>query len=133
MSAISHPDGEGYAVLQSDGLIRTFGDAQVPVGYSPSPPVMVPAVGIATTPHGTGNWVVDADGHVLAFGGAVLQGSAGGIARPGSVVSVAASMRARYWLASSDGGIFSYGTAQFAGSLGARHLNQPIVNIVSVP
>ena len=91
-SAISGtPDGEGYTVLQSDGLIRTFGDAQVPVSYPPSPPVMVPAVGLATTPHGTGNWVVDANGHVLAFGGAALQGSADGIAQPGSVVSVAAS------------------------------------------
>ena len=132
-SAISGtPDGTSYLVALSDGDVVRFTGAQFLGATGPAlGPPKPPIVAIASTPHATGYWLVDADGGTFAFGNARPLASAVGIAHTGTVVGAAASDAHGYWLATSEGGVFSYGAARFAGSLGARHLNQPIVGIAA--
>ena len=135
-SAISGtPDGQGYLVVGSNGWVNAIGHAQlqVPPPLSAPEPATPSRVGIATNPHGSGYWIVDADGHTYNYGSAGFHGFDAPTPRPGSVVGTATSDAQGYWIALNDGSVYSYGHAHFEGSLGGHHLNQPIVGIVAVP
>jgi hypothetical protein len=93
-----------------------------------------PIVGIASTPGGTGYWLVAADGGVFSFGDAQFYGSLPSIGvQPNEpVAGIAATPDGKgYWLMAADGGVFSFGDAQFYGSMAGRHLNAPMVGITA--
>jgi hypothetical protein len=89
-------------------------------------------VGIATTPSGSGHWLVDATGQIATDGDATAFGSLAGRALNQPIVGIAATPSGKgYWLVARDGGIFSFGDAAFHGSTGTIRLNQPIVGLAS--
>ncbi|HET9732718.1 MAG TPA: matrixin family metalloprotease [Acidimicrobiales bacterium] len=96
-----------------------------------NPSLAGPVVGMAAA--AVGAWVVDADGDVVAVGGAPDLGSAPGpLSQP--VVGIAATPDGRgYWLVARDGGVFSFGDAGFFGSAGGLHLAAPIVGMAATP
>src|SRR5438067_1589303 len=85
-----------------------------------------PVVALASTPSGSGHWMVDADGRVMTEGDARVFGSPPGRALPRPVVAMAATPSgAGYWLVSRDGTVIARGDAAFRGSA-PRRLTQPI-------
>jgi Fibronectin type III domain/Putative Ig domain len=89
---------------------------------------------IAATPDGKGYWVVGQNGTVMAFGDAVLYGSAVGMDLNGPIVGIVATPDGGgYWLVGSDGGVFAFGDAAFYGSAAHMRLNQPVLGMVSTP
>ena len=106
----------------------------VPALASPSEAdVRSPVVGMASTPSGGGQWTVQANGTVRAYGAATALGS---VRRPLNrpITGMAPTPSGRgYWLVAEDGGIFSFGDAVFHGSTGAMRLNQPITGMASTP
>jgi hypothetical protein len=89
---------------------------------------------IAATPDGKGYWVVGQNGTVMAFGDAVLYGSAVHLDLNGPIVGIAATPDGKgYWLVASDGGVFAFGDASFYGSAAQLRLNQPVLGMVSTP
>ena len=93
-----------------------------------------PVVGMASTPDGSGYWMVGSDGGVFAFGDAGFQGSTGALRLNAPVVGMASTDDGNgYWLVGRDGGIFTYGDAGFFGSAGALRLNAPVVGMAATP
>jgi titin len=89
---------------------------------------------IAATPDGKGYWVVGENGTVMAFGDAVLYGSAVHMDLNGPIVGIDATPDGKgYWLVASDGGVFAFGDAGFYGSAAQLRLNQPVLGMVSTP
>jgi hypothetical protein len=89
---------------------------------------------IAATPDGKGYWVVGQNGTVMAFGDAVLYGSAVHMDLNGPVVGIAATPDGKgYWLVASDGGVFAFGDAGFYGSATTLKLNEPLTGIQATP
>ncbi|MGA2304552.1 MAG: fibronectin type III domain-containing protein [Acidimicrobiales bacterium] len=89
---------------------------------------------IAATPDGKGYWVVGQNGTVMAFGDAVLYGSAVHMDLNGPIVGISATPDGKgYWLVASDGGVFAFGDAGFYGSAAQMRLNQPVLGMVSTP
>ncbi len=87
---------------------------------------------VASTPDGTGYWVLDSNGDVTPYGSATAYGSLLGQGLNAPPVGIASSPDGKgYWIVASDGGIFAYGDAGFYGSAGAIHLNQPIVHMAA--
>lgn len=90
---------------------------------------------IATTPTGTGWWIVHQDGGVFSYGTAATKfaGSLPGLGvHVSNITGIAASCTGDgYWMVGSDGGVFAFGGATFYGSLPLDHVtpNQPIVGI----
>jgi hypothetical protein len=85
---------------------------------------------MASTPSGSGYWLVASDGGVFSYGNATFYGSHGGAPLNQPVVGIDASPSgAGYWLVAADGGIFAYGDATFYGSHGGSPLNEPVVGI----
>jgi hypothetical protein len=102
---------------------------------STMPPVLSgPVVGAAPTPGGSGYWLVDSSGDVVAHGDAVDYGSMAGKHLAAPIVHVVATADGKgYWLAAADGGVFAFGDAAFVGSLGGTQLNAPVVGILATP
>jgi glucose/arabinose dehydrogenase len=93
-----------------------------------------PIVGFASTPGGTGYWLVASDGGIFTFGDARFFGSAGALRLNRPIVGMARTPSGNgYWLVASDGGIFTFGDARFFGSAGALRLNRPIVGMAASP
>jgi hypothetical protein len=90
---------ENEAAVDSDDVTDWTG-AIAPT--APTPPPVV---------HKNGYWMLGADGHVYAFGGA--QGFSGFVA--GAVAMAPRSDGTGYWVVDRAGHVFSYGTAHFFG------------------
>jgi predicted RNA-binding protein with TRAM domain len=89
---------------------------------------------IAASADGKGYWVVGQNGTVMAFGDAVLYGSAAGLDLKGPIVGIVATPDGEgYWLVGSDGGVFAFGDAGFYGSAAQMRLNQPVLGMVATP
>src|SRR5438093_1106548 len=74
-------------------------------------------VGVAETPTGDGQWLVDGDGHVSTVGAATHLGDLGGTRPARPIVGIAATPSGQgYWLVATDGGVFSFGDATFLGA-----------------
>jgi hypothetical protein len=88
------PDGGGYWLVTSGGLVLPMGDAPN-LGSVSGPPfggslrLNAPIVGMAATPDGGGYWLVGADGGIFAFGDAQFRGSTGGSTLEAPVVGMA--------------------------------------------
>ena len=93
-----------------------------------------PVVGIASTPDGSGYWLVDAVGDVAPRGTARNYGSLAGVTLNAPIVHIVATPNGRgYWLVAADGGIFAFGDAGFYGSTGGMRLNAPVVGLAATP
>jgi len=129
----SAPDGEGYVIAESDGVVWAYGSI-AHHGDLSGASLNAPVVGIAVTPSGNGYWLVGRDGGVFAFGDAGFFGSTGGIALNAPIVGIAVTPSGNgYWMAASDGGVFAFGGAPFLGSMGAVVLNQPVMGVAASP
>ena len=101
----------------------------------PSPAASTGFTGIASTPEGSGYWIVDSTGDVVTEGDAVFHGSMGGdyLNAPISHI-VATPDGGGYWLVvATDGGIFSFNGPFVYGSTGNIHLNRPINGMAATP
>ena len=90
------------------------------LGVSTTGPMRLnrPVVGAASTPDGSGSWLVASDGGVFTFGQAGFFGSAGNLPLVKPIVGMAPTPTGQgYWLVASDGGVFTYGDAHFYLSL----------------
>jgi hypothetical protein len=98
---------------------------------NPSAPPPAPIVDMASTPSGNGYWLVDAQGYVSAYGGAVEYGGMGGHPLNAPISHIVSTPDGKgYWLVAADGGVFSFGDAQFYGSMGGKPLNAPVMDII---
>ncbi len=127
----STPDGGGYWIAWSDGVVTFHGDAG-PYGDASGLNLAQPITHIVATADGRGYWLVAADGGTFAFGDAGFYGSMGGRPLNQPVVDIAPTADdGGYWLVAADGGIFAFGDAGFAGSMGGVALNAPVVGIAA--
>ncbi|MCU1456024.1 MAG: Esterase [Actinomycetia bacterium] len=93
-----------------------------------------PIVGFASTPGGTGYWLVASDGGIFTFGDAKFFGSTGALHLNQPIVGMARTPTGNgYWLVAADGGIFTFGDAKFFGSTGSLKLRAPIVGMAASP
>lgn len=92
------------------------------------------AVAMAVTSDGNGYWIVQADGHVSAFGDARTYGSLTGRAATGDlVVGIARTYDNHgYWLAAADGHVYRFGDAGNYGSL-TPSAGDPVTGIAAAP
>jgi NlpC/P60 family len=112
-----------------DGAIRYWKPSTTTSGG-----LVLPVVGIASTPDGSGYWLADAAGGVSAHGSAVNYGSLVGDRLNAPIAHIVSTPDGRgYWLVASDGGIFAFGDAPFFGSMGSDHLNAPVVDMAPTP
>ena len=89
---------------------------------------------VASTPDGSGYWIVQADGSLTTHGTATSYGSMAGTALAKPVVAMAATPSGHgYWLVAADGGVFAFGDATFYGSLAGTVLDQPVVGVAATP
>jgi hypothetical protein len=138
-------DGDGYWVVDNfsfhhPGLTNLY-------GFGDAAPVTIPsldggATAVASTPSGTGGWVlygqvgtVEPFGDAKWFGdGTAIRGCCRTWPGFGSGIGYFAGIASTpdgggYWLVGLDGGVFAYGDANFYGSLGGRPLNAPVAGI----
>lgn len=91
-------------------------------------------VAMASTPSGSGYWILTPDGSVHCWGDAGFYGSLEAIILSASVVDLAVTPTGYgYWILGADGGIFAFGDARFCGSAGSVRLAAPMVRIVPTP
>jgi hypothetical protein len=81
--------------------------------------------GAFSTPNGTGFWLTQLDGSILAVRQPGRHGAA--VYSNGQLMGGAANRDGRgYWVTADDGGVFSLGNAKFYGSTGGLRLNAPV-------
>jgi subtilisin family serine protease len=123
--------GVGYWVLDSDGRVRSFGEAR---DYGEIPASERAQVGKAVTlsgiPGDRGYWIFTDTGRVVARGWANHYGDLAGVNLNRPIVAGVGTPTGRgYLLVADDGGVFAFGDAAFAGSMGGQRLNAPIRSI----
>ena len=121
----------GYWLVGDDGVVTGFGGLES-LGSAPT----VNATHLEPTPDVEGYWVVDAAGHVYAYGDAPWLGNASPT-RLGAGETVthlsATPTGSGYWLFTSRGRALRFGDAAFFGDMHAVHLNGPVVGAVATP
>jgi ribosomal protein L24E len=154
------PSGKGYYLVGADGGVFNFGSAPYHgstysygiTGLGGAHPLNAPIVGMASTPHGNGYWLVAADGGVFNFGSAKFYGStytygitglSGKHPLNAPIVAMVPTPGGHgYWLIAKDGGVFDFGSAKFYGSTytygitglsGSKPLAAPIVGAAASP
>jgi hypothetical protein len=103
----------GYDLLESNGLVATFGGAGE---YGPKRALAHGAVGEAVTADGAGYWILAADGTVTNFGDAIAYGEPRHLVTGRTVAIAATPDGGGYWILTSKGGIDNFGDAPFCGS-----------------
>jgi len=100
----------------------------------PSAVIPAPVVGMTSTPHGNGYWLVDAAGYGAAYGSAQFYGGMGGQHLNAPISHIVATADGKgYWMVAADGGVFAFGDAPFYGSMGGHPLNAPVVDMATTP
>jgi len=114
IAVVATPDGGGYWIALSSGVVLNGGDAR-PYGNTPPLSGGVAIDGMATTPDGKGYWLVSSTGGVFAFGDANFHGAI--TTHLGSpIVAIASTKDGKgYWLFASNGYVFAF-NASFYGS-----------------
>ncbi len=129
----SSSTGNGYWVVNRDGIVSDFGDA-ANYGDLSGTQLAKPIVGIAPTSTGKGYFLAASDGGVFTFGDAQFKGSLGAVVLNKPIVAISATPSGLgYLLAASDGGVFTFGDATFVGSAAANKINMPVVAISTTP
>ena len=109
--------------------------APMPTPPTPTPPVpvvsfLLPAVGMASTPSGSGYWLTNGQGAVSAHGDAQYHGSMATVVLNSPIAHIVSTSDGNgYWLVAADGGTFAFGDAGFYGSMAGQHLNAPVVDM----
>jgi len=78
-----------------------------------------PVVGMASTPSGSGYWLVASDGGIFSFGDARFFGSAQTYRPAGSVVDIIATAKG-YAVLTSRGAVYTFGDAGYFGGSAGR-------------
>jgi type VII secretion-associated serine protease mycosin len=121
--------GNGYWIVDRDGEVHPFGNAQF-LGQPKGLPGLHPIVAAARTASGNGYWVVADDGAVYAYGDAPSFGGMNGRGLNQPIVAMAPTRTGQgYYLLARDGGVFAFGDAVFVGSTGGIKLNSPILDL----
>jgi hypothetical protein len=131
----STPSGMGYWLVDEEGHVFSFGDAQF---KGPQQPLDLarPIVAMAATPEGDGYWLFGADGGVFAFGAAPFHGSVAGTALAGDVragCAIRSGTSIGYLMVAGDGGAFGLPGDAFHGSMGEIGLHAPVVGVAATP
>jgi hypothetical protein len=125
----STPDGGGYWMVSSTGVVYNCGDAAAYSAVRPAKPL----VGASTNPGG-GFWAGGGDGGVFSFGNAAFYGSLPPTALDNPIAGIAATPDGGgYWMVDSDGGEIVYGDANFLGDMISGGLSASVVGIAAVP
>lgn len=125
----STPTGEGYWIVDEDGVVHPFGDAE-DHGDMSDAVLNGPVLGLEAHPGAGGYWLVADDGGVFSFGDSTFHGSMGGTELNAPVISMGSTASGEgYWLVAADGGVFSFGDAEFQGSTGGLELAAPVVSM----
>jgi hypothetical protein len=123
---------QGYYSYDQYGDLFGFGNDDY-LAYLGDPAFLnlnAPILSMATTPSGSGYWMMGGDGGIFSYGDAGFHGSTGGMHLNAPAVSMAATADGGgYWFVASDGGVFSFGDAAFYGSMGGKPLNAPMVGM----
>ena len=130
------PSGGGYWLLNVFRFPTAFGTAASPdqSGCTGLNGAQGDWTGMASTPTGSGFFLVSSDGGVAGCGDAVPLGGLAAMTLTAPVVGMAATSDGNgYWLVAADGGVFAFGDATFEGSLGGTHLNAPVVGMAATP
>jgi hypothetical protein len=124
----SPPDGRGYWLVTSTGVVHAHGDVST-YGDLALRELNAPVRGIASTPDGKGYWLVAEDGGVFAFGDARFYGAMAGRQLSDPVSGLVPTVDGKgYWMVATDGGVFGFGDARFHGSIGDLD-SSPIVGM----
>ncbi len=131
-------DGKGYWLVAADGGVFDFGDATYQgsayskgfTGLTGPHPLAAPVVGIASTPHGNGYWLLESNGTVLSFGAARFYGEISQATGTKFVGIVSSPTGNGYVLLAADGATYGFGDAPSAGSV---KVNQNAVAIIPAP
>jgi hypothetical protein len=139
----------GYWLAGADGGVFSFGapfygSGATPPGacdFSPQPPSnlngALGCAAIASTPSGSGYWLLNAYRWATAFGQAgqpTQTGCTGLNGAKGSWTGIASSSTANgFYLASSNGAVVGCGDAVPFGGLATETLNAPVVGIATTP
>ena len=125
--------GRGYWVLDSQGGVAAFGDAQY-FGSGGTGGGAIDAVDLKPTPSGDGYWILARDGSVFAFGSARSFGSLPAIHVGNEAIKLLPTPTGGgYWILGSDGGVFSFGDAAFHGSVPGLGIHDPSVAVAATP
>jgi hypothetical protein len=122
------PDGGGYRVAQTNGIVSSFGDA-APLSTSSG---ALRAVGIAALSNGvydeaySGGQVLKQAATFSTYSGPIADLNA-------PIEGITASQIDTAWMVASDGGVFGVDGAPFYGSMGGRALNAPMVGMAATP
>ncbi|HUD06182.1 MAG TPA: hypothetical protein VMR18_04695 [Candidatus Saccharimonadales bacterium] len=111
------PNGEGYWLEASDGVVSKFGNAK---NYGSAGEYLVQSdfVGMAPTPNGEGYWQVTRYGVVSKFGNAELYDTQKIPSGTDDVIGIESTPSGEgYWLFSSTGEVWSEGDAKWYGSI----------------
>jgi len=131
----SGPVSGGYLMVGSQGKVDAFGDAGY-FGDAWGDLGGARATHLEAAPSGTGYWLLDDDGHVLAFGGVARYGELAASQRAPAEKAVGMSAipgDAGYWIFTDAGRVFGFGGAQKLGDLSGVRLNRPIVAAAGTP
>jgi hypothetical protein len=115
---VATADGQGYWVVQADGGVHSYGDAEpltsLPAGANGA---STPIVAMARTYDGHGAWLVNTKGHVFELGDARSYGSlSSDKAAQAPITSMASTSDGRgYWLLAADGKVYRFGDAPLQG------------------
>jgi hypothetical protein len=120
--------GSGYWLVQANGAVTVFGDAQH-FGDASALPLNGGIRAMAVTKSGNGYWLMGDDGGIFSYGDAAFHGSMGGVPLNGRILDMAATEDG-YWLVGEDGGVFSFDVG-FHGSMGSTVLNKPVTSITA--
>jgi hypothetical protein len=129
------PDGRGYWLLDSAGVVTARGDAEWMGNANARYWVAGErATAISAHPSGGGYFVFTDRGRVQGAGFAPYHGDMASQRLNGPVLdAIVTPSGDGYYMVGSDGGIFSFGDAQFYGSMGAARLNAPVQSLVPDP
>ena len=123
-----HPSSVGNWAVAGNGAV--FPDGTSYYGSKSQTWLKRPVVDIASTPSGSGYWLLRSDGRVMAYGDAVKKGSVKGNRTKVVGMSSSASRRG-YWMVTRSGRVLSFGNA--AGYGGARSAGATMTEIAATP
>jgi PKD repeat protein len=121
----------GYWLLESDGDVYAFGNAQdhaVPTGSGAA------AIDIQSTPNGCGYWIVRADGTITAVGGAAALGNfnIGGLDAGERLLTISTTASGNgLWGFTSKGRTLTLGDAVNYGGMIGTTLNGEIIDSIA--
>ena len=125
--------GPHPADAAASGSVTSFGSLSA-YGSPEDGQLNARLTGVASTPDGSGYWLVAADGGIFSYGDAGYFGSTGGSATSFPYVGIAATPSGQgYWITTTSGTVAHFGDAADEGSLGTLGISPaaPMVGIAA--